>query len=74
MEILLEYGHDIIYTLDREGNFTFINQKIREWGYREEELLGRPFFSILAESQKIRRSAEGKEKGEIYEVKLKVTI
>ncbi|MBI4715497.1 MAG: PAS domain S-box protein [Nitrospirae bacterium] len=48
LENLLENANDIIYTLDPEGRFTYINPKIEEWGYRRDQLPGRPFLSILS--------------------------
>ncbi|MFN3532116.1 MAG: ATP-binding protein [Candidatus Brocadia sp.] len=47
LESILKYANELIFTLDVQGNFTFINPKIKEWGYREEELIGQPLISIL---------------------------
>lgn len=47
LENILKYANELIFTLDVQGNFTFINPKIKEWGYREEELIGQPLISIL---------------------------
>lgn len=38
---------DIIYSLDDEGNFNFINESIKSIGYEPFELLGKHFSSIL---------------------------
>lgn len=51
LENILTYANELIFTLDVQGNFTFINPKIKEWGYDEEELIGKPFLSILFNKQ-----------------------
>lgn len=47
LESILKYANELIFTLDVQGNFTFINPKIKEWGYDERELIGQPLISIL---------------------------
>ena len=47
LESILKYANELIFTLDVQGNFTFINPKIKEWGYNEKELIGQPLISIL---------------------------
>ena len=47
LESILKYANELIFTLDVQGNFTFINPKIKEWGYEETELIGHPLISIL---------------------------
>ncbi len=47
LESILKYANELIFTLDVRGNFTFVNPKIKEWGYQEEELNGQPLISIL---------------------------
>ncbi len=47
LENILKYANELIFLLDVQGNFTFINPKIKEWGYHEEELIGQPLISIL---------------------------
>lgn len=51
LESILKYANELIFTLDVQGNFTFINSKIKEWGYDEIELIGRPLISILFNKQ-----------------------
>src|SRR5690349_2766789 len=47
-ENLVETSHDLIWAVDSEGQFTFVNQASKEiYGYEPEELLGRPYFEIL---------------------------
>lgn len=38
---------DIVYRIDREGNFTFINDAIQRLGYESEELIGKHFSEIV---------------------------
>ena len=47
LEGILNYANELIFTLDVQGNFTFINPKIKEWGYTESELIGHPLLSII---------------------------
>jgi len=48
LENLLEAANDVIYTLDTDGVITYVNKKVEDWGYRKEELIGKPFLSILS--------------------------
>ena len=52
LESILKSANELIFTLDVHGKFTFINPKIREWGYNEAELIGQPLTSILSNKQK----------------------
>jgi PAS domain S-box-containing protein len=49
---------DIVYRIDTEGHFTFVNEAIQRMGYAPEELLGKHFSKIIhpADVQKISRS------------------
>ena len=55
LESLLENANDVIYTLDRDQCFTYVNSKVENWGYRKDDLLGRPFLSLVAKRQRGRR-------------------
>jgi len=45
---LIEQSPDLIYTLDRAGNFTFVNDRFnRLLGFKREELLGSHYASIV---------------------------
>ena len=55
LESLLENANDVIYTLDRDQRFTYVNSKVENWGYRKEDLLGRPFLTLLAKRHRGRR-------------------
>ena len=46
---ILERANDIIFTLDRDGYFTYVNPKIESLGYHRDALIGSSFFSILYE-------------------------
>ncbi|OGV95493.1 MAG: hypothetical protein A3I04_04245 [Nitrospinae bacterium RIFCSPLOWO2_02_FULL_39_110] len=72
LQSLLENANDVIYTVDREGIFTYINQKIEEWGYRKDELIGQPIFSILTTQHRGRRFHKSIKEGikQIYEIEL----
>lgn len=43
---------DIVYRIDKDGFFTFLNEAVRRIGYEPEELIGRHFNEILLPSQK----------------------
>ena len=40
LENLLENANDVIYTLDSEQCFTYVNSKIEAWGYQKEDSAG----------------------------------
>jgi PAS domain S-box-containing protein len=41
---LVETSHDLIWSMDLEGRFTFVNDAVRmTHGYEPEEMIGRPF-------------------------------
>ncbi|MDR4503922.1 MAG: PAS domain S-box protein [Candidatus Scalindua sp.] len=44
---LVETIPDIVYKIDENGYFTFVNNSIRNLGYEPEELLGKHFSQIL---------------------------
>ncbi|MBV6341919.1 sensor histidine kinase [Candidatus Magnetobacterium casense] len=45
---LMEAIPDIVYKVDMDGNFTFINSAVRMLGYEPDELIGRHFSTIIA--------------------------
>lgn len=49
LENLLENANDVIFTVDTKGVFTYLNQKVVDWGYKKEDLIGKPFYSLLSE-------------------------
>ena len=48
IESLLENANDVIYTLDVDLRFTYLNSKVEVWGYRKEDLIGKPYLSLLS--------------------------
>ena len=58
LESLLENANDVIYTLDNDQRFTYVNNKVENWGYQKEDLLGRPFLSLLSKRHRGRRLKE----------------
>ena len=44
---LLDNANDLIWAIDMAGCFIYINDNIKEWGYKKEELIGQPLLSIL---------------------------
>ncbi|MBF0593050.1 MAG: PAS domain S-box protein [Nitrospirae bacterium] len=44
---LMDTIPDIVYKVDLDGNFTFINGAVRMIGYEPEELIGRHFSTII---------------------------
>ncbi len=45
--VLVQMIPDIVYRLDQEGRFTFINDAIRQLGLQPEELIGKHFSEII---------------------------
>ncbi len=45
---LIENSHDIIYTLNQEGIFTFVSQSMTYMlGYNSDQLIGKPFQKLI---------------------------
>jgi len=44
---LLDNASELIWAIDMEGRFIYINDNIGEWGYDKRELIGQPLTSIL---------------------------
>ncbi len=55
LESLLENANDVIYTLDIDQRFTYVNSQVAMWGYRKEDLIGRPYLSLLSKRHRGRR-------------------
>ncbi len=60
---LLDNAHDLIWAVDMEGRFIYINDNIKEWGYDKEELIGQPLMDILNAKQIGKRHSEGSKIG-----------
>ena len=72
LENLLENANDVIYTLDAEQRFTYVNSKVEAWGYRKEDLIGRPYLSLLSKRHRGRRLKSTLDIGakQVYEVEV----
>jgi len=47
---LVQASPDIIYTLDREGRFTFVNDAVQDLlGFTRQELIGSPYTTVVYE-------------------------
>lgn len=72
LEKILESANDIIYILDLEGRFTYVNPKCEELGYKRDELIGEHFLTILSKKHTGSRFSKTVETGtkQIYEVEM----
>jgi len=72
LENLLENANDVIYTLDTDQQFTYVNSKVNVWGYRKEDLIGRPYLSLLSRRHRGRRLKSTLDIGakQVYEVEV----
>jgi PAS domain S-box-containing protein len=72
LENLLENANDVIYTLDTEQRFTYVNGKVLGWGYQKEDLIGRPYLSLLSKRHRGRRLKSTLDIGakQVYEVEV----
>ncbi|BCA54347.1 putative Histidine kinase [Nitrospira sp. KM1] len=72
LENLLENANDVIYTLDIDQRFTYVNSKVETWGYRKDDLLGRPYLSLLSRRHRGRRLKNTLDIGakQVYEVEV----
>jgi PAS domain S-box-containing protein len=72
LENLLENANDVIYTLDAEQRFTYVNSKVNIWGYRKDDLLGWPYLSLLSRRHRGRRLKNTLDIGakQVYEVEV----
>jgi PAS domain S-box-containing protein len=76
LENLLENANDVIYTLDTEQRFTYVNSKIEAWGYRKDDLLGRPYLALLSKRHRGKRLKNTLDIGakQVYEVEVVTRI
>ncbi len=72
LENLLENANDVIYTLDSEQRFTYVNSKIEAWGYRKDDLIGRPYLALLSKRHRGKRLKSTLDIGakQVYEVEV----
>ena len=72
IESLLENANDVIYTLDVDQRFTYVNGKVEAWGYRKDDLIGKPYLSLLSKrfrSRYLQETLDMSEK-QVYEVEI----
>src|SRR4029078_7993876 len=72
LENLLENANDVIYTLDTEQRFTYVNGKTEEWAYWKDYVLGRPYLVLLSKRHRGKRLKSTWDIGskQIYEVEV----
>ncbi|MGE0645667.1 MAG: PAS domain S-box protein [Nitrospira sp.] len=72
LENLLENANDVIYVLDLDQHFTYVNGKVAVWGYRKDDLIGRPYLSLLSRRHRGRRLKNTLDIGakQVYEVEV----
>lgn len=72
LENLLENANDVIYTLDLDQQFTYVNSKVNAWGYRKDDLIGRPYLLLLSRRHRGRRLKSTLDIGakQVYEVEI----
>ena len=72
IESLLENANDVIYTLDVDLRFTYVNGKVEAWGYRKDDLIGKPYLSLLSKRFRSRYLQETLDMSakQVYEVEI----
>ncbi len=60
---LLDNASDLIWAIDMEGRFLYINDNIKGWGYEKDELIGKPLLSILNTTRIGKRQSQPSELG-----------
>ncbi len=55
---VVENANDIIFSLDQNFNFQFINPRIRKLEYQPEELTGHSFFEVLSDKYTVQTTTE----------------
>jgi len=77
LDNIIENANDIIYILDKNGNFKLVNKKAEEiTGYRREELIGKHFTEVLAPEylnrtiDKFERKMRGEASPQTYETEI----
>ncbi|MCC6544050.1 MAG: GAF domain-containing protein [Nitrospirae bacterium] len=51
---IFENASDIIFTIDNEGRFIFLNKRVEDLGYTKDELVGQVFDTLLMSEEAIR--------------------
>ena len=45
--ILIENTYDIVYSIDREGNLTYVSPQARRYGFDPDELMSQNFLNFV---------------------------
>jgi PAS domain S-box-containing protein len=54
-QFLVQNSPDIIFTLDKDGNFSFINNSVTNvLGYRPNQLIGKPFTRLIHSDDRVK--------------------
>ncbi len=61
---IFENASDIIFTIDNEGRFIFLNKRVEDLGYTKDELVGQVFDSLLMSEEAIRAFVQVLKQGE----------
>lgn len=70
IEKILQNINEIFFIKDSKNNILFVNEKIRDYGYNPEELIGKKYLSLLSSKHKGKRFKEivNRKKAKNYEV------
>lgn len=55
LEKILRHTNEIIFIKDTDNNILFVNEKIRDYGYDPDELVGKKYLSLLSKKHKGKR-------------------
>jgi diguanylate cyclase (GGDEF)-like protein/PAS domain S-box-containing protein len=55
LEKILRHTNEIIFIKDTENNILFVNEKVRDYGYDPNELIGMQYLSLLSRKHKGKR-------------------
>ncbi len=58
LEKILRHTNEIFFIKDIENNILFVNEKIRDYGYNPDELIGKKYLTLLSPKHKGKRFKE----------------
>ena len=70
LEKILRHTNEIIFIKDTENSILFVNEKVRDYGYNPDELIGKKYLSLLSQKHEGKRFKEivNRKKALNYEV------
>jgi diguanylate cyclase (GGDEF)-like protein/PAS domain S-box-containing protein len=70
LEKILRHTNEIIIIKDTENSILFVNEKVRDYGYNPDELIGKKYLSLLSQKHEGKRFKEivNRKKALNYEV------